>query len=50
MSSPIKFEYMEYIIVTLEGWKLDPDAPDFVKEAYEEWEAEQDMSIPLIEE
>ena len=50
MSSPVQFEYMEFIIITLDGWKLDPDAPDFVKEAYKKWESENDMSEPLKEE
>ena len=45
MSSPLEFEHMEWIEVTIDGWKLKPDAPEEVVKAYKEFEKQIDMSI-----
>ena len=50
MQQPM-FEYMEYVIVTDdEGWILSDKAPDYVKEAFEQYMKEGDMFPPLKEE
>jgi hypothetical protein len=45
MSSPLIFEYMQWVITDLYDWKVKKEAPDYVKKAFEAWQKENDMSI-----
>ena len=37
MVSPTAFEYMEWVDVTIDGWKLKDGAPQEVVEAFKLW-------------
>ena len=45
MSTPMEFEYMEWVEVDINGWKLKKDAPEDVKKAYDEFFKNIDMLI-----
>lgn len=37
MTTPQEFEYMEWVEITLDGWKLKDDAPQEVVRAFNVW-------------
>lgn len=49
MTTPQPFEYMEWVDVTLDGWKLKKDAPPDVVEAFNEWVGGLKVDIGPIE-
>ena len=49
MSTPLPFEYMEWVETELYNWHLKEGAPPEVVEAFEEWMDAIDMKIEVPE-
>jgi len=43
MPTPTTPDFMNWIIVDENGWRLREDAPDYIKKQYEEWKKEFQM-------
>ena len=43
MSTPIEPKFMDWIDVDENGWHLKEDAPEHIKQEYEQWKKENEM-------